>query len=130
VTEGDPASFSVTATSATGFQWRKDGVNIPGATSSTFNIASTVLGDAGNYSVVVSNMCGNVISSNALLTVNEAPQDCLADVNGDGDATPADFSAWINAFNTQGPGCDQNGDGLCTPADFSAWITNFNAGCP
>ncbi len=55
--------------------------------------------------------------------------DCLADVNGDGMVTPADFSAWINAYNNQLPACDQNGDGSCTPADFSAWINNYNAGC-
>jgi glycosidase len=54
---------------------------------------------------------------------------CPADVNGDGTVSPADFSAWVAAFNAQAPGCDQNGDGACTPADFSAWITNFNAGC-
>ncbi|MEL6795477.1 MAG: GC-type dockerin domain-anchored protein [Planctomycetota bacterium] len=56
-------------------------------------------------------------------------QPCLADVNGDGVASPADFNAWILAFNSQGPACDQNGDGQCTPADFNAWILNFNAGC-
>lgn len=55
---------------------------------------------------------------------------CPADVNGDGDVTPADFNAWVLAFNSQAPGCDQNGDGLCTPADFNAWVANFNAGCP
>jgi len=54
---------------------------------------------------------------------------CLPDTNGDGLVTPADFSAWIAAFNTQSPACDQNGDNACTPADFSAWIANYNAGC-
>ncbi len=54
---------------------------------------------------------------------------CLADVNGDGTLTPADFSAWIGAFNAQSPPADQNGDGLVTPADFAAWIANYNAGC-
>jgi hypothetical protein len=54
---------------------------------------------------------------------------CVADVNGDGQATPADFNAWIIAFNNQLPACDQNGDGLCTPADFNAWVINYNAGC-
>ncbi|MEO1584144.1 MAG: GC-type dockerin domain-anchored protein [Planctomycetota bacterium] len=54
---------------------------------------------------------------------------CRADVNGDTLVTPADFTAWIQAFNTQGPGCDQNGDGFCTPADFTAWVLNFNADC-
>jgi hypothetical protein len=64
------------------------------------------------------------------LTVVIEPAACPADVNGDGAPTPADFSAWVAAFNAQAPGCDQNADGSCTPADFSAWIANFNAGCP
>ncbi|RNC81642.1 MAG: VCBS repeat-containing protein [Phycisphaera sp.] len=55
---------------------------------------------------------------------------CLADVNGDGTLTPADFTAWINAYNNNLPSCDQNQDGLCTPTDFTAWIANYNAGCP
>ncbi|PHQ79570.1 MAG: hypothetical protein COB69_07675 [Phycisphaera sp.] len=54
---------------------------------------------------------------------------CLADVNGDGSVTPTDFTAWIAAFNTSAPGCDQNGDGQCTPTDFTAWIANYNNGC-
>ncbi|MEO1534592.1 MAG: right-handed parallel beta-helix repeat-containing protein [Planctomycetota bacterium] len=57
------------------------------------------------------------------------PIDCLADTNGDGLVNPADFSAWVIAFNTQSPACDQNDDGLCNPADFTAWVINFNAGC-
>ncbi|MEL7485096.1 MAG: NF038122 family metalloprotease, partial [Planctomycetota bacterium] len=55
---------------------------------------------------------------------------CTADVNGDGSLAPADFNAWVLAFNAQLPGCDQNADGQCNPGDFNAWILNFNAGCP
>ncbi|MCA9273042.1 MAG: beta-propeller fold lactonase family protein [Phycisphaerales bacterium] len=54
---------------------------------------------------------------------------CVADTNGDGMLSPADFSAWVAAFNTMAPACDQNSDGACTPADFSAWVANYNAGC-
>ena len=54
---------------------------------------------------------------------------CAADTNGDGMVTPADFSAWVAAFNAMTPACDQNDDGACTPADFSAWVSNYNAGC-
>jgi len=54
---------------------------------------------------------------------------CLADVNGDGMVSPADFSAWVAAFNEASIECDQNGDGTCSPADFSAWVANYNAGC-
>ncbi|MEL6795210.1 MAG: GC-type dockerin domain-anchored protein [Planctomycetota bacterium] len=56
--------------------------------------------------------------------------DCPADTNGDGELTPADFNAWVIAFNAQAAECDQNGDGGCDPADFNAWVINFNAGCP
>ncbi len=54
---------------------------------------------------------------------------CLPDTNGDGSVTPSDFTAWVNAFNNNFPGCDQNGDGACTPTDFTAWVSNFNKGC-
>jgi hypothetical protein len=66
----------------------------------------------------------------AELTLDPVTEPCPADTNGDGLVTPADFNAWILAFNTQSAACDQNGDGLCTPADFNAWILNYNAGCP
>ncbi|MFI4870550.1 MAG: GC-type dockerin domain-anchored protein, partial [Phycisphaerales bacterium JB061] len=54
---------------------------------------------------------------------------CPADTNGDGMLSPADFSAWVSAFNANAPACDQNDDGMCSPADFSAWVANYNAGC-
>jgi len=57
------------------------------------------------------------------------PNLCPADVNHDGVVSPADFTAWIAAFNASALECDQNGDGLCTPADFTAWIANYNTGC-
>ncbi|GAB5496511.1 MAG: hypothetical protein Phyf2KO_15910 [Phycisphaerales bacterium] len=55
--------------------------------------------------------------------------DCIADVNGDGALTPADFTAWVNAFNNNLPECDQNSDGSCTPTDFTAWIANYTTAC-
>ena len=56
---------------------------------------------------------------------------CLADTNGDGNVSPADFSAWVAAFNAGNAAvADQNQDGVVSPADFSAWVSNYNAGCP
>lgn len=52
--------------------------------------------------------------------------DCC-DVNGDGACSPADFGAWVQAFNGMLPRCDANNDGVCSPADFGAWIAAFNA---
>ncbi|MBE2213015.1 MAG: immunoglobulin domain-containing protein [Opitutaceae bacterium] len=55
------------------YQWQKDGVDIAGATSSTFTIASAQAGDAGRYTVVVSNSAGSITSGPATLTVTAAP---------------------------------------------------------
>ena len=71
VKSGQSASFSVTATGTAplAYQWRFNGVNIPGATSSTFTILAAQKSDAGNYSVFISNVAGSVASSDATLTV-------------------------------------------------------------
>lgn len=54
---------------------------------------------------------------------------CRADVNRDGAVTPADFNAWIDAYNSNSVLADMNCDGEVTPADFNGWILKFNAGC-
>ncbi len=59
-----------------------------------------------------------------------ATPECVADANGDGQLSPADFNAWALAYANGQPACDQNGDGACTPADFNAWVLNYTAGCP
>ena len=72
VTAGQTAAFTV-ATSGTGlsYQWRKNGVNIPGATAVTYTTPATVAGDNGAvFTVKVSNAAGSAISNGANLTVN------------------------------------------------------------
>ena len=72
VNAGKSVTFSVTAGGdpAPTFQWRRDGTNIPGAISASFSISNTVAGDAGAYSVVVTNASGSVTSSAVNLTIN------------------------------------------------------------
>lgn len=55
VAAGEGATFSVTAagTGDLAYVWRKDGVEIPGATGATFAITSMAAGDAGAYDVVI-----------------------------------------------------------------------------
>ena len=73
---GEGVTFSVTATGTATltYQWRKNTVNISGATSSSYNIPSVVTGDAGSYDVVVTNGCGSATSTAATLTVNKLNQ--------------------------------------------------------
>jgi uncharacterized repeat protein (TIGR03803 family) len=82
---GATVTFSVGATSRAtnlypnGYQWQRNntnlvnGGNILGATNSTLTIVGVSDGDAGSYSVFVSNDVGRVSSSNATLTVNDSP---------------------------------------------------------
>jgi len=73
---GSNATFSVTAggTIALGYQWRLNGGNIPDATNNIFTLSNLTTNDAGNYSVVITNIAGTVTSANALLTVVPALQ--------------------------------------------------------
>lgn len=72
--EGQSATFSVTATgTGLSFQWRKDGVDIPGANSSSYTINSVTLLDQGAYSVRISNLANTITSNNGNLTVNSKP---------------------------------------------------------
>ena len=56
------------------YQWRKNGVNISGATNSSYTTPPTVAADNGSvFSVVVSNSGGSVTSNNATLTARIPP---------------------------------------------------------
>lgn len=68
---GGTATFSVyaTGTEPLAYRWRRNNITVPGVSNATltlFNVAPT---NAGAYSVVISNLAGAVISSNAILTV-------------------------------------------------------------
>ncbi len=56
------------------YQWRKDGVDIAGATNATYSLSFAQPGDTGNYTVVVSNVAGSVTSEVATLTVHSIVQ--------------------------------------------------------
>jgi hypothetical protein len=51
------------------YQWLKGGVPINGATSQMFEVAAAASGDAGNYTVEVTNVAGTTTSSAATITV-------------------------------------------------------------
>jgi len=72
VTTGQTASFTVVATGTAPliYQWRRNGTAIVGATSSSYTTPPTTSSDDGSqFTVVVSNTAGSVISNGATLTV-------------------------------------------------------------
>lgn len=72
VETGTDITLSVTATgSDLTYQWRKDGVDIDGATSAELVFEDLTLEDAANYYVVVANECGILTSNIATLETAE-----------------------------------------------------------
>lgn len=70
IADGSNVSFSVTATGAVSYQWRKGGTDIAGATATTYTITGARAADAANYTVAVTNAAGTTLSAAATLTVN------------------------------------------------------------
>lgn len=113
---GSSVTLSVTA-GGTGlnYQWRKGGTNV-GANSSSYTIASPVVGDAGSYDVVITGTCGTVTSSAATLTVNSlstAPTSASVSVNPVCTGNPTTLTVTGGSLGTGGTWTW--GYGVCGP---------------
>ncbi len=87
---GETVTFTIIASGSTPryHQWRKNGVNLGFATTSdTYTITEAQPGDAGTYSVIVSNSGGTITSADAPLTV------AAASIPATIPASPASYSA-------------------------------------
>ncbi|QLQ36735.1 nucleoside hydrolase-like domain-containing protein [Micromonospora robiginosa] len=75
VAPGATITFTVAATGASplSYRWRRNGVDIAGATASSYTLTNVQSAHAGDYTVVVTNSLGSVTSDPASLTVNDAP---------------------------------------------------------
>jgi uncharacterized delta-60 repeat protein len=72
---GTNVTFSVEVSNPTmvDYQWRLNGVDIPGAIFNEYSVFNTQLGDAGSYSVFCDTGFGGTTSSNAVLQVGIPP---------------------------------------------------------
>jgi hypothetical protein len=121
VMENDPVTFYVAATGTAplSYQWRKDGINIPGANGVSYSIAAAQPSDEGAYSVVVTNAGGTAISAAASLTVSTVFVLRSPSVRGDGAFEfilmgrsnrnytveyTTNFDSWTNVTNIVLPG--------------------------
>ena len=97
------ATFSVVV-SGTGplhFQWQKDGVDIPNATSSIYTTGpSAWLDNGAKFSVVVSNLAGTVTSRSASLSVRSIPI-ITGQPNNQTAMSPAGAAFSVSAVGTQ-----------------------------
>lgn len=148
---GGTTSFAVevAGTPPFSYQWQKNGVNIPGASATSYTISAVALNDNGNnYRVRVSNSAGSVFSNNVLLTVNEGPRPfssynfdegsgtTLLDRSGANNGNVIGAS-WSNGKNSGGLAFDGTDDSVSlgnwnisgSEMTISTWVysTNWNA---
>jgi hypothetical protein len=72
VCAGTPVILTESASDGTApytYQWKKDGVVIPGATFSTYTNLSPVAGDSGNYTCDVTSQCGGTAATSPALAL-------------------------------------------------------------
>src|SRR5205814_751230 len=102
---GSNVTFTVVATGnpAPTYQWKLNGANISGATSSTYTRNNVQPADAGSYAVLVNNSAGSATSQTAALTVNQPPTIGLAvSTNGTTLNAPATIMVMASAGDTDG----------------------------
>ncbi len=71
--EGDSTTLKVVASGATAYQWKKNGVDIVGATTDTLSVVANAVDNQAKYTVVVSAGSASVTSATAVLTIKASP---------------------------------------------------------
>ncbi len=93
ISAGSTLTLQVTATGTEplSYQWQRNGVDIPGATSATYSVDNVTAAAAGEYRVVVSNAAGSVTSEPAVVTVFTGPisENLVVHLKFDGNLTDA-----------------------------------------
>jgi hypothetical protein len=127
VTQGSNATFTVVATGAPApaYQWRFGATNIGGATASSYTRNSAQPADAGNYSVVLTNLAGSITSSLAALTVNIPPS---ISVQPDSIAVKLTSNATftVTAAASPAPGYQWRFNSVPIPGATDSSYTRFN----
>ena len=122
VAAGQVASFSVTAsgTAPLQYQWQRNGVNISGATASTYSL-TTAPGDNGAaFRAVVSNAAGSITSNPATLTVlsNAAPTGTIT--------APANGAPYRGGQTLTFAGTGTDPEDGALPASAFTWRVDFH----
>jgi hypothetical protein len=111
---GSNVTLTVTALGAPplAYQWKFNGTNLPGATSSSLNRTNISLADQGDYVVSIANTFGAATSQPATLSVSLAP--CL----------PAGIVSWWPGQNTPGDIIGGINGTIQGPVSFAAGKTD------
>jgi len=69
---GAAITLSADVSGATSFKWQKDGVDV-GNITKTFTLSTSAKTDAGSFTFIASNGCGNTSSAAAVMVINGKP---------------------------------------------------------
>lgn len=96
---GQPAKFTATVTGSgpLAYQWYKNGVAVPGATTDTLALPDPATSDAGTYDVVVSSSLHSVTSNSASLVVTAPTVALTASTTACDSGQPVNFTATVTA---------------------------------
>lgn len=89
-------------------------------------IVDAQLSDAGSYSAVFSNDCGEVASGAAEVIVRSV---CAADLDSDGVVDFVDYLEFLSLFDAGDLRVDFTGDGVIDFGDHLEFLNHFEAGC-
>ena len=127
IREGQPHELSVLAsgTEPMTYQWYKDGAVVDGATASALQIVDAGISDAGDYSLVVGNIVGNVTSALATVEVLLPPSvgdlDALKEVDPGSTVT---LTAPVSGFGTFNYQWLKNGINISGGTEQTLVLTN------
>jgi len=117
-TPGEIVSFSVVVADvrAVTFQWKFNGIDIPGATGDSLLLTNVSPANEGQYSVVVTNSAGSVTSAPAALML-DSDRDGLPDSWEMANFTDPDPTHPLNPANQRSEG-DPDRDGVSNVDEF------------
>ena len=123
VAQGNAVSFNVSVTGSTplAYQWSKNSVDISGANGSSYNIAAVIGTDAGNYSVLISNVSGTATSDDAVLTVTSPNQSPVATI-----MTPLAGATYAGGTTISYSGNATDPESGILPASAFTWYVIFH----
>ena len=64
-----------------------------------------------------------------LVAIGDVPDQCRADINGDGEINTQDFLAYLNLWTAGDAGADFDGNGTVNTQDFLIFLNEWTAGC-
>ena len=105
------------------YQWRRNTVNLAGATGNSLTIGAAQVGDAGVYDCVATNNCGAATSGPAQLVV------CPADFNCADGLSVQDIFDFLGAWFAGEPRAEFNGDGHLNANDIFSFLGAWFGGC-